>query len=329
LLNEDVSFEGSANALMPVTYAWDFGDGGLGSGQSVTHAYSNWGTYTVALEASQCGYTAVVTNTLTVQSCWSITSENFEGIFPPANWTVIDNIGGSCVWTRNDAFATPRPNYAGGQGFTADADSDRCGSGTTMDTELRTMLLDLSGADVTTAMVSYMTSYNDIGTGGDLADTDISVDGGATWTNLLQWDADHNATGPGELVTLDLTSYVGSANVMLRYHYYLATYDWWWEVDQVNVTACFVEGAQPDIAVTPLELTETLQANQTGDQLLNIANNGLLHLDWTIDVGCSNPVSWLSVSPTAGTLPAYVNTDVSGHFDATGLALGTYEAPSV
>ncbi len=166
-----------------------------GTGQNPTHAYAAAGTYTVIMTATQCGFETVVTDTVTVVPCWSLLTEDFEGAFPPANWSVVNN-GGTCVWTRNDAFATARPNYAGGQGFCADADSDKCGSGTTMDTELRTMVLDLSTA--TTATLEYVTSYNDIGTGGDYADVDVSIDGGTTWTNLLHWDADHSPNGPGE-----------------------------------------------------------------------------------------------------------------------------------
>jgi hypothetical protein len=211
------------------------------------------------MTASGCGVPAVITDTVTVASCYSFVNEHFEGTFPPANWGVINN-GGTCVWTRNDAFTTPRPNYAGGLGFAADADSDRCGSGTTMDTDLRMMTLDLTG--VHTATLEYMTSYNDIATGGDFADVDVSIDNGTTWTNILHWDADHSANGPGELVTLDLTPFAGYSNVIVRYHYYLATYDWWWEVDQVSVVGCYIPVAVPESPSIRLPF-QTHQTNQT------------------------------------------------------------------
>ena len=257
-------------------------------------------------------------------ACYSFVDEDFENPFPPVNWNVINN-GGTCVWMRNDQVTSGRPNYAGGDGFAADADSDRCGSGTTMDTELRTMTLDLT--EVQTATLQYVTAYNDIATGGDIADVDVSIDGGSIWTNILHWDADHSPNGPGELVQLDLTPFAGNPNVLIRYHYYLATYDWWWEVDQVDVFGCVVPGAAPDIAVTPAELTQTLQANQTADQTFNIANNGLLPLSWTVDVGCGVPVSWLSAAPLAGTVPVYNDTDVIATFTSGSLAIDTYQAP--
>jgi PKD repeat protein/subtilisin-like proprotein convertase family protein len=321
-MNEEITFSGSADSDLPAEYTWDFGDGGTGSGQMATHVFATYGDFTVTMTATVCGGTDVMTHVLTVLPCWSVLTEDFEGAFPPANWSVINN-GGDCVWTRNDAFATMRPNYAGGDGFCADADSDKCGSSTTMDTELRTMVLDLSG--LTTATLEYMTSYNDIGTGGDLADVDVSTDGGSTWTNLLQWDEDHSANGPGELVNLDLTPYVGNANVMVRFHYYIATYDWWWEIDQVNLHGCYVPGAAPDIAVTPTALEQTLYPNQAADQTFNIANEGLAVLNWTLDEGCGTPVDWLSLDPVSGATPVFGNTDVTVSFDSAGLAANTYE----
>ncbi len=321
ILNDPVTFHGTADALVPIDYTWDFGDGAYGSGQDPTHAYANWGDFTVVMTATACGQTDVATHTLTVLPCWSVLEEHFEGTFPPAGWEVVNN-GGTCVWQRNDFWATPRPNYAGGVGYCADADSDKCGSGSTMDTELRTYVLDLSG--LTTATLGYMAAYNDIGTGGDLADVDVSADGGSTWTNLLRWDEDHSAYGPGEWVTLNLTPYAGQDDVMVRFHYYVATYDWWWEVDQVNVHGCYVPGAAPDIEVTPDSLYQELYRNQTDEQVLSIANVGLVALDYTLDEGCGTPVDWLALDPLGGTVPAQSDEDVTVSFDSAGLAVGTY-----
>ncbi len=320
-LNETVIFDGTADALVPVDYSWDFGDGNTGTGQSTTHAYASAGDYTVVMTATACGLTDTATYVVTVQDCWTVLEEHFEGTFPPTGWTVVNN-GGNCDWQRNDAFATARPNYAGGDGFCADADSDKCGSSTTMDTELRTMPLDLSG--YTIASLDYVSSYNDIATGGDLADVDVSIDGGTSWTNLLRWDEDHSPNGPGEPVSLDLTPYAGQASVMIRFYYHVATYDWWWEVDQIRVHGCYIAGAAPEIEVTPLVLTQTLYPDQTADQMFTIANTGLVALNWTLDEGCGTPVDWLALDPLAGTVPVGGNADVTVSFDSTGLAAGTY-----
>ncbi len=159
-----------------------------------------------------------------------ILSEDFEGTFPPTEWTVINN-GGNCVWQRNDV--TGRTNYAGGNGYCAVADSDWCGSGTTMDTELWTPSFSLAG--FTSATLEFIASYNYL-SGSEYAEVDISTDGGSTWANLLHWAEDHDDYGPGELVTLDLTPYVGNSTCMIRFHYYAPDWDWYWEIDDVNIS---------------------------------------------------------------------------------------------
>lgn len=261
-------------------------------------AYS-YSPFTTRVE--QCRLPACQVQTLVV--------ENFEGTFPPADWDVV-NEGGDCVWQRNDYWAAARPNYAGGDGFAADADSDKCGSGTTMNTSLLTPPLDLRFA--VTATLSYMAAYNDIGTGGDYADTDIGRFIGAAWANLAHWDEDHSGYGPGELVALDLGPYAGFADTRARFHY-TGTYDWWWLVDQVRVDACI---AVPDVIVQPPELVQTLFVNETAARPLGIINAGAAPLNWTIDEGCGSPVPWLTLDLTSGTVIPYRRMDIAAAFDA-------------
>jgi uncharacterized membrane protein len=158
--------------------------------------------------------------------------EHFEGDFPPDGWSVIDN-GGNCVWQRNDQVPNGRPNHAGGDGFSAAADSDRCGSGTTMNTELHTPVMDLSGATVAT--LDFVASYRHLSTSSFAVD--ISTDGGSNWDNLLLWTASVDPTGPGFPVSLDLTPYVGSSNTVVRFHYTAPGWHWWAQVDQIQILA--------------------------------------------------------------------------------------------
>jgi subtilisin family serine protease len=152
--------------------------------------------------------------------------EDFEGAFPPSGWTVVNN-GGDCVW--QSTATTGRPNFTGGAGDAADADSDRCGPGTTMDTELRTPPIDLSG--VTQAWLMFKSDFNDY-QNQDHGYVDISTDGGATWTTLLHYDrADYRT----RTEIINLTPYVGSANTIIRFRYVAPGWDWWWEVDEVGI----------------------------------------------------------------------------------------------
>lgn len=167
-------------------------------------------------------------------------AEDFEGAFAPSGWTVINN-GGACVWRRNDAVE--RDNYAGGQGFSAAADSDACGSGTTMNTELRSPALDLSRA--TSAHLDFVASYRHLGTSSFRVR--VSGDGGSTWDTRLTWISDMDPRGPGRPISLDLTPYVGSGAVIVSFHYVAPGWDWWAQVDQVRVYA----DAGPWLSLSP------------------------------------------------------------------------------
>ena len=156
--------------------------------------------------------------------------QHFEGYFPPNGWTVANN-GGDCVWQRNDTW--PRPNHAGGDGFSAAADSDACGGGTTMDTELWTPVIDLSDASVISATVDFVASYRHLGSSS--FQVHVSDDGGATWDTLLTWTADVDPSGPGTPVSLSLADYVGSDNVIVSFHYIATSWHWWAQIDQVEI----------------------------------------------------------------------------------------------
>lgn len=64
----EVTFDASASSSRSnpiVNYSWDFGDGGIGSGVSVTHTYVEKGVYEVALAVrDSAGMTAVCTKSI-------------------------------------------------------------------------------------------------------------------------------------------------------------------------------------------------------------------------------------------------------------------------
>ena len=66
LVNQVVSFSGSASGTEPISYDWDFGDGGTGSGASPTHSYTAAGDYVVTVTASNACGSQVVQDTVTV-----------------------------------------------------------------------------------------------------------------------------------------------------------------------------------------------------------------------------------------------------------------------
>ena len=153
-----------------------------------------------------------------------VLSEDFDsGTWPPAGWTVVDNTGNGS-WELNTYFG--RPNYTpGGTGDCAAIDSDWYGS-VDVDGELWTVPFDLPATAVT---LEFDMDYQNFA-GYDYADVDISLDSGATWTNLVSYNADLTQHS-----SVDLGAYANNTGVILRFHYYIANYYWWWQIDNVVI----------------------------------------------------------------------------------------------
>jgi subtilisin family serine protease len=152
--------------------------------------------------------------------------ETFDGAATPAGWTVVDHAGTGGVWKFTDDGN--RGNLTGGTGGFAMIDSDDYGTGTRQDTSLVTPVVDLTA--VTAPVVRFNQDFRFLGS--NKADVDLSLDGGATWTNLLQQTT--NVRGP-RVTEIPIPQAAGKAQVQVRFHYYDASFDWWWEVDNVLV----------------------------------------------------------------------------------------------
>jgi len=160
----------------------------------------------------------------------------------PLGWTIIDNAGTSAVWRFDDPGY--RSNLTGGSGIFAIADSDYFGF-VNMDTELRTQGMDLSNLNNVTLEFSIdFNSYS----GSEIADVDISINGASgPWTNI--WKNNVGYRGP-RTELIDITSIAaGESNVMLRFHYYNANYDWWWQIDDVRLAGTAGGSCAPSVRI--------------------------------------------------------------------------------
>ncbi|MFX0591428.1 Kelch repeat-containing protein [Melissospora conviva] len=151
-------------------------------------------------------------------------SETFDSGETPAGWSVVNRTTGG-GWTFTDTGN--RGNRTGGSGGFATVDSDRLGSGQTQDSDLISPVLDLTGAVAPT--LRFNSDYR--GRSGTTIDIDVTVDGGAAWTNV--W---HQTAGrPGPLLEeVPLTPAAGSATAQLRFRYQGGSSQWW-QVDNVSV----------------------------------------------------------------------------------------------
>lgn len=174
--------------------------------------------FAVAVDATTCAANGYQFNT-------EGTSESFDGTGVPDGWEVVDHAGTGQVW----AFDNPggRDNLTGGDGGFAIVDSDEYGSSGSQDTSLISPSVDMT--DVEAPAVGFKQDYNN---NGETADVDVSIDGGETWETVLRQTAD--SRGPDERF-VPLPTAAGQSDVQVRFHYYNAAYEWWWQVDDVFI----------------------------------------------------------------------------------------------
>ncbi|WP_239133837.1 carboxypeptidase regulatory-like domain-containing protein [Rugosimonospora africana] len=163
------------------------------------------------------------------QPSFTGTTQTFDTTSTPAGWTV-SNATANGGWEFDDP--EPRGNNTGGTGHFAIVDSDYLGSGKAEDTTLTTPVTDFSGSASGAPDVSFDTDYKSFTNG--YANVDVTVDGGATWTNLWHHTND-SVTGPAH-VDIPLPQAAGKSAVQVRFHY-AGTWAYWWEVDDVFLGA--------------------------------------------------------------------------------------------
>jgi PKD repeat protein len=101
---------GPGGAVPGGTFAWDFGDGGTGTGVPVTHRYARGGTFTVTLRVTtDTGLSATSSRPITVSASLPAGSANFT--FSPTDPVVGDGVffnassstsGGTFTWDFGD-----------------------------------------------------------------------------------------------------------------------------------------------------------------------------------------------------------------------------------
>jgi hypothetical protein len=164
------------------------------------------------------------------QSAFQGISQSFDSGSAPAGWTISHATGTSVDWRFDDPGG--RGNQTGGADGFAILDSDYAGS-TDVDATLQMPAFNASSRTSLGLEFRY-DFYAFPDSQPETADVDVSVDGGATWNNLWRRSAVSDR-GP-KLARLDLSGLAANrADVRVRFHYYDANYQWWWQVDDVRL----------------------------------------------------------------------------------------------
>ncbi len=133
-----VSFQATAGGDPPITYAWDFGDGGHGSGARPSHRYNAPGVYTVVVTANNCGgFTSTATHQVTVVSegCEAVDITDVTTLVSGCTVTFTADLSGDPPYTYLWAFgdgntsAAPAPvhTYPGTGVYSGTLQVSNCG----------------------------------------------------------------------------------------------------------------------------------------------------------------------------------------------------------
>ena len=183
--------------------------------------------------------------------------DNFTGGI--GSWT-ITNDGGTCVWSQLTLGSNSYTLPATASGNILGADSDLCGSGTTL---LSTATLNsgmnlatFGGSTITSAWVEFDNDWR-ILDAADQAHVEVSTNAGSTWTSV--WSrVGVDQRSSHEVV--DLASVVGQSDVRFRLRSVQPGWDWWWVLDNFCIYVEFV---------VPVELTSFAASAVNNNVTLN------------------------------------------------------------
>jgi hypothetical protein len=179
------------------------------------------------LIAGIAGITDIFSNNTVTET---LLSENFDGTFPPAGWSVTNDNGGPVVWHRSDV--SPKNAPLPSSGYSAYAESYPAYCGYSYDTSLVSPSFSTVGMDSVELLFDYQywvysTEY-------------LAIEyriGGGPWINLQNLSSNGGYTLI-ENYAVDISVTKGNSDVQLRWRYYNlgSGCDWWTNIDDVQVT---------------------------------------------------------------------------------------------
>ena len=214
------------------------------------------------------------------------------------NWTVNDGGSNTATWDLSTGRNGANNDIDGTQFIIAD--SDAAGNGSTMNEELLSPVFD--GAAVTGLTLEFDQYINIYNTPGDFFETfDVDIWNGSSWQNVFHWDEgdeDIGDWGMPDPQTIDISAHAHSNN-QLRF-VYVAEYDWWWALDNIEVTGTSQQGIQTaansssgfvEHEFGPMSTIHFYDEN-TNNVMMTLVNNSSHNYGCTrveVDRGAGNP----------------------------------------
>lgn len=269
-----------------------------------------------ATATANSNVTLLTQNFNAATNAWTKTNTSTGGTPANAAWTLRANNynNSNTTFTSNDSSQFYLTN------------SDSQGNGGTTATTLRSPSFSTVG--LSSASLSFYHYYRDYN-GTDAAKVEISTDNGTNWTTLQTYTTTQGTNNAFVKATIDLSSssYLGKANVSVRFKYN-AVYSYYWAIDNVSVTGVSnTNSATYEWTSTPAGFTSSLQ-NPTGVKptenttyTVKVTNGSGCSATATTEMVVVNPNLPASVSIAANTVAICAGTSVT--FTATPTNGGT------
>jgi len=237
--------------------------------------------------------------------------ENFESeTFPPIGWTMYDSDGDGSAWYQSWYNNTPGGQFSAYHGWGQQ----------NQDGWLVTPQITIPETGF--FYLSFWSLVGDISYYGKNSVMVSTGSGNPASGNFVEvWTV-------GEVLDnwvqhfINLEAYAGEdVYIAFRYEGEFAHY---WIIDDISLGEEIDDS--PVLNVSTLEISQTVGQDGAGSKTFKVMNDGILNLTYGIEIEFLSGSSWLTASPTSGSIPAKSNQTISLAFNASGLELGVYQA---
>lgn len=245
-------------------------------------------------------------------------------------WTVNSAAETVGEWTVNNP-TTETPLYGGNTGIVDPAqgnctnnyavvDSDGYGADGSQDTSLISPVFDLSSyTEVILSLNQWHRVYQS-----SVAYIDSSINGGASWENIVTYDTDVAGN-----TIIDISSLVGNAEVQIRFRY-VGTWEYWWGIDDITIQQ--PEGSAPDVCsnmaptdqATDVEITVSTEDTKLINFSWDAATTGDAATSYNVSIGTTNELEIGTLTGFDGSIDGGGNISYGDSVDTGWQANTTY-----